>query len=809
MRRPSSIKIFALVVLGMMFATSFAIQSLDVQGSSASTGPCIAPQATTWVVDSGNNRVLEFVSPIYSGMSASVVLGQPNFYTSGSSEGHDGAQISASTLSAPSQVALDNWGDIWVTDSGNNRILMYRPPFYSGMAASLVLGQSSFTVGYDQGFAHGHYYYWNTGFNPVRPSATNLRWPTAIAVDAYGDVWVVDSGNARIVEYTPVSYSNGVPQYANGESASLVLGALNFVGGTATDWKYRLFNPSDLAFDSSGNLWIVDSANDRMVEFVPPFINGMAITVAIGRPSVSNVPKDDTLDWPNRAGSGVVNASRMLNPVSVAFDADGNMWVSDASNNRILEFSPPFTTDMAASTVLGQGGTFYSSSRNNGWASGDNDQGFFSPGQLGFDNQGNLWVSDAQNNRVVMIPAPLWSGSVATMVLGQPATYQTSGSGVAQNAVNDPNGVLLTSPGQTSFKLAWVRQIDPVSRSTIFVTAPPSNGLLNHAFVALSGTPAIYVVRVSDGTVLYRSQSFNVQSSQYGLIPNQQFTLSGLGVPVAEYGDSNNIAWVTTGGRTPTPYWLFIAEVPVNQKTLPASTNMGTGNTLAISLTNIRDPSTGVLYTINPVSIAFTQDGTWLVVGGTNGMVAAFQRSCNSLSNGATVVTPIPAGGTTTPTCITIAGTVAGESAVVCVTPSTTGQGRQSFTVTVTNSGTSTYDIAQLNFILNQAFSVMGYQAPACVQNTDGSQNCQGWGASVIGQNVTWTAQPGRGGDLKPNSLQPGMTATFTVTCLTPTSVGSFIHTISVKWVGKTVPHNFPQCDSASGTVNTYVTTGS
>jgi hypothetical protein len=130
------------------------------------------------------------------------------------------------------------------------------------------------------------------------------------------------------------------------------------------------------------------------------------------------------------------------------------------------------------------------------------------------------------------------------------------------------------------------------------------------------------VVRVSDGTVLYHSQAFNVGASQYGLIPNQQFTLSGLGVPVAAYGNSFNIAWVTTGGRSPTPYWLFIAAVPVNQLSVASSSAQ------AISLSNLRDPATRALVTLNPVSLAFTADGQYLLVGGTNGYVAAFVRSC-------------------------------------------------------------------------------------------------------------------------------------------------------------------------------------
>jgi hypothetical protein len=170
--------------------------------------------------------------------------------------------------------------------------------------------------------------------------------------------------------------------------------------------------------------------------------------------------------------------------------------------------------------------------------------------------------------------------------------------------------------------LAWVKQIDPTARGTILITNVPSDAYLSHAFVALSSTPTIFVVKLSDGSVLYRSQSFNVRGSQYGIIPSQQFTLSGAGVPVTFIGNSYNIAWVTTSGAYPTPVWLHIAQVPVNQATPGSATYQ------AISLTNLVDPSTRLLATLNPVSIQFTPDGSWGVVGATNGFVAAFQRGC-------------------------------------------------------------------------------------------------------------------------------------------------------------------------------------
>lgn len=619
MANSRTVKVVALTALFVMVGASFMIPSLGSLNTRAAVAACVAPQATAWVVDSGNNRVLEFLAPFYSGMSASVVIGEPDFVTSGQGEGYHGGGVTASSLSSPTAVAMDAYGNVWIADSGNNRVLEFTPPFHNGMAASVVLGRSSFTTGADNGEREHQYHSWGYGQTPTQSS---LFFPTAIAIDGQGDIWVSDQGNNRIVEFKPTSTPAGAPpQYTNGESATVVIGASDFKGDNDGNWRDTQAQPASIAFDSGGDLWVSDSANNRILEYVPPFTSGMSASVAIGQPTLTTVPNPSQYSgwsW-NDQGNGA-SQSTLSNPFGIAFDSDGNLWVSDQGNNRILEFSPPFKTGMLATQVIGQSSSFTSGSQNRGEGHGDVDS-FFAPGQIAFDGSGNLWVTDAQNNRVIVFQPPLWGGSVATMVIGQPLNFQTTSSGVGQNVLDDPNGILVTAPGTNTFKLAWVKQIDPVQQSTIFVTSPPSDGMLSHAFVALSSTPSIYVVRVSDGALLYHSPAFNVPNSQYGVFPNQQFTLSGLGVPLSAYGNSFDIAWVTTSAKSPTSYWLFVASVPVNQFSITG------GSTQAISLSGLVT-TTGRTINLNPVSVAFTSDGTYILVGGTQGYVAAFVRSC-------------------------------------------------------------------------------------------------------------------------------------------------------------------------------------
>lgn len=668
-------------------------QNLNVQATTATV--CTSAPATIWVVDSGNNRILEFTAPFTSGMSATLVIGQPDFVSSRSG-------TTASSLNSPNAIAFDSSGNLWVADTGNSRILRFSPPFTSGMSASLVLGQLDFThgstnQGNDGSYGGGSWGGWGggghhggdeDGRDTRNPTAKSEAWPMSIAFDPAGNLWVADNANSRILMYAS--------PFSTAESASLVLGQADFThghqnGGYSSAHDNNQNSPATILFDSSGNLWVSDSGNNRVLEYVPPFSNGMKASIAIGQSSLFR-------------NTATTTQMGLAYPNGMAFDASGNLWVSDQGNNRILEFLPPFSTGMPANLVIGQSSSFTTGSPEH------NQDRTSAPGALGFDSSGTLWTADYSNNRVLAYAPPLWGGSITSTVIGQPTNFEDNTVRTTQNGLNGPIGLALTGPGtvctsasvqdsgtvtgatsttlvdstkswtvnlwinyvitivggtgvgQTSivasntgntltvttawtttpdttskytltypvcsslgglrYTLVWLKQIDPVGQSTIFITSAPQDSFLSHAFVALSSAPSIYVVRLTDGTVLYHSQSYNVRGSQYGIIPNQQFTLSGVGIPVAVVGNSYNIAWLTTSGASPTPAWLHVAQVPVNQAMA------GTATYQAISLSNLVDPKSGLTASLNPVSLLYTPDGSWIILGATSGYVAAFSRGC-------------------------------------------------------------------------------------------------------------------------------------------------------------------------------------
>jgi len=308
-------------------------------------GLAFDPSGDLWVADSLNNRVLEFRPPFSDNMNAATVIGQPNFQRTKAGTGPD-------RLNNPGYVTFDAAGDLWVSDNWNNRLTEFRPPLFSDMNASVVIGQENFTA------------------SSYGTTQNTLFGPGQTAFDSTGNLWVPDGGNSRILEYQP--------PFDTGMNASLVLGEPDFTGrycdphalGTQTHCSNHssLNGPSEVAFDPQGNLWVPESfgSNFGIAVFKPPFTNAM-------HPS---------MDFESVLAQ------------NVAFDRDGNLWIACTECGHVAEYKPPFTENgikwpvgppTNATTTLG-GGTCCTDP--------DLIPNVISPTGLAFDSAGNLWLVD-------------------------------------------------------------------------------------------------------------------------------------------------------------------------------------------------------------------------------------------------------------------------------------------------------------------------------------------------------------------------------------------------------------------------------
>jgi len=117
------------------------------------------------------------------------------------------------------------------------------------------------------------------------------------------------------------------------------------------------------------------------------------------------------------SNAAATTATGMNAPAGLAFDADGNLWVGEFGNNRVLEFKPPFSNGMAASLVLGQV-DFAHGAINQGLAAPTDSTSWGAHG-LAFDSQGRLILADERNNRTLVFAPPFFNGIPASLVIGQ------------------------------------------------------------------------------------------------------------------------------------------------------------------------------------------------------------------------------------------------------------------------------------------------------------------------------------------------------------------------------------------------------
>ncbi len=341
----------------------------DASGASASTlcGPeaaVVGPHGNLWVADTCNNRVLEFVPPLHPGMVARIVLGQENFSADAASSGPSG-------LSRPIGLAFDASGGLWVADSGNNRVLEFTPPLRTGMAATLAIGQESLTTDLPgtsatqldgpEGVAFGPGgQLWvadtqnnrilefvppfstgqaaalvlgQSGFDTAvaRTSPSGLRDPGSVAVSANGTLYVADTGNNRVLSF-PAPHSTA-------ESANAVVGQTNFYSGGQGLGPSALDEPTGIAVGSNSTLWVADAGNDRAVRFAAPFVNGAAATYVAGQPNAFT------------NASGPRSAGSLADSMGVAFDpATAGVWIADTGDARMLLI--PGNAGVVSSVVL-------------------------------------------------------------------------------------------------------------------------------------------------------------------------------------------------------------------------------------------------------------------------------------------------------------------------------------------------------------------------------------------------------------------------------------------------------------------------
>lgn len=399
--------------------------------------------AIIYVVDAGNNRVLGWkdYSTYTNGATADIVLGQRDLYSNLSYTGTALASF-GSGLYSPSAVVVDKHGNVFVMDSGNNRVLRYPTPAAprddnGPILADLIIGQANLTSSLA-----------NRGVTEITESsiqttstATGGVQLAGLAFDADGNLWLADAGNHRLLRYAKGDVSGTSNTSSDGATirANYVLGQSDLNTNSANPGrvtpiddrinKLKLRFPNAIAFDASGNLFCIDDLG-RVVVFQPPFEQvGKSASRILGLYSAvqgqAAPPVINNFNFATYASGGTfIGGPRGL------FTVGDYLFVADTGNNRVVRFDPvknwaeegsgAFSPPMSDPyTLFGQDD--YNRGEPNG-VTGWEPSARYLDGPIGgaFLN-GEVYLVDSRNHRVLVLPYNTdWNFlSPATRVLGQ------------------------------------------------------------------------------------------------------------------------------------------------------------------------------------------------------------------------------------------------------------------------------------------------------------------------------------------------------------------------------------------------------
>jgi uncharacterized protein (TIGR03437 family) len=400
-----------------------------------------------YVADAGGHRVRK-ISP--AGIISTVAGTGVNGFSG------DGAAAANARLGAPYGLALDARGNLYIADLSNARVRRVSPDgtistiagggavpaggVNEGSLATSVALQSPRNVALDAGGnlyisdfdAHRVYRLGADGFLATfagtgipgaggdggAASRAQLHFPTALAVDTQGAVYIADSGNHVTRKVTR--------------------------GGIISTFA-RVGTPTGLAFDGFGTLYVADHIAGQItripVSGASTALSVLARGVAFSSDGFLYAPDGAVLRRISIAGDAAVVGgggdpaagdggdalnARLNHPAGVASDAAGNVYIADRDNNRIRRVTP----DGTIATLTGSADVLSA------------------PAAVSVDGSGNVVVADTGNKRVLLFTKAGVAGGITSTLLVTPAYAVAASDGTIYIADSGAGKIFKAAPGR-------------------------------------------------------------------------------------------------------------------------------------------------------------------------------------------------------------------------------------------------------------------------------------------------------------------------------------------------------------------------
>ena len=482
----------------------------------------------------------------------------------------------------PAGNALDTNGNLYVADSYNDIIRKITP---AGLVSTVAgLGGTS-------GFADG------------MNSAARFFHPSHVALDSAGNLFVADSYNNTIRKITPVGTNWVVSTIAGAGPAFDQFGdpaGGGYADGMGTNAHFGgvIADIGALMVDNGGTVYVADAGNDVIRKIAPVGTNWMVSTIA-GSPG--------RFGTNNGTGSG----AQFGNPNGLTMDGAGNLYVADSGNDSIRKITP-VGTNWAVATIAG-----------GGFGTNDGAGGaarFFYPSDVTIDTNGNLYVSDEDNDTIRKVTS---AGLVSTIAGLPRVSGSTDGTGSTAQ-FNLPTGIAVDKAGNlyvSDLLNNTIRKITSAGVVRTFAGSVVSPGNVDGtgraarfnspSGIAMDGAGNIYVADTVNDTIR--------QITSAGLVS----TAAGLG------GSSGSADGAGSNARFNNPYDVAVDSganlyvTDYSNNTVRLITPAGVVTTLAgLAGTQGTNDGTGSAARFNgPTGIAIGINGNLYVTDANNNMI--------------------------------------------------------------------------------------------------------------------------------------------------------------------------------------------
>lgn len=330
------------------FGSDFQLGLLTGEGDSdfAEGAADVARFSYPWDVALRANGDIVVVDRFNHRLRKLTATGQVSTLAGQRAPGHkDGAALEAQ-FDNPVALVSDLKGHLYVADSGNHVI---RKVSASGEVSTLAGSPGK------------------AGFKDGASQAGQFNSPSGLALDAQGNLYIADSNNNRIRKLS-----------ADGTTLSTVAGSAQQGLQDGPALQARFFSPRDLVFNSQGELLISDGFNHTLRKLSA---DGKTVSTVAGNGEPGN-----------REGQG--SAARLSEPVGLAVDATGTVYIADSGNNMVKTFSPSGELKILAGNGEGR------------YKNGPLREGSLASPRGLTVYSGGLYIADTQNHRIRKLSKP-------------------------------------------------------------------------------------------------------------------------------------------------------------------------------------------------------------------------------------------------------------------------------------------------------------------------------------------------------------------------------------------------------------------